>query len=111
MVATWAAQTGTTPTFSSGDILLAWWQSVGIQLDFLQAQVQLVVALSRAQTSSGADLDSWMAQFGFVRLGATFADGPIVLSRAVAAAVAIVLPVGTIVQTVGGAIQYEVVAD
>lgn len=111
MVATWAAQTGTTPVFSDGDILLAWWQAVAVQLDFLQAQVQLVVALSRAQTSTGDDLDSWMAQFNFTRLGSTFATGPVTLSKATASAVQIQIPVGSVIQTVGGAVQYEVVAD
>jgi len=111
MIATWSAQTGTSTSFSDGDPLLAFWQSVSAQLDFLQAQIQLVLALARAQTSTGADLDSWMAQFNFVRLPADFATGPESFRKLVPAATAILVPVGAIVQTVGGAIQYEVVAD
>src|ERR1700744_2456182 len=111
MTATWSAQTGTTPVFSSGDVLLALFQSVSVQLDFLQAQVQVVLNLSRAQTSTGADLDSWMAQFSFLRLPATYATGPELFLRATPASTQIAIPAGSIVQTVGGGVQYQVVED
>lgn len=110
-IATWAAQTGTTPVFTDGDPLLAVWQSVSVQLDFLQAQIQLVLLLARATTSVGADLDTWMAQFGFIRLPATYATGAEVFSNPNAASSSILVPVGSIVQTVGGGIQYAVVSD
>lgn len=111
MTATWAAQTGVAATFNDGDVLLAWWNSVAVQLDFLQAQVILVVQLARAQTSTGADLDSWMAQFDFPRLGATFASGPVILSKNVASAVQVNVPTGSIVQSAGAAVSYQIVAD
>lgn len=111
MIATWAAQTNTTPVFSDGDILLSWWQSVGVQLDFLQSQIQRVVALSRAQTSTGADLDTWMADFSFIRLPATFATGSVIMSKATASSIQVVIPVGSIVQSAGAAVQYQIVAD
>lgn len=111
MIATWAAQTGTTPVFSDGDPLLAFWQSVSVQLDFLQAQIQLVLALARAQTSTGADLDTWMAQFNFLRLPANFATGSEQFSNPSPSSTSVIVPVGSIVQTVGGGIQFEVVAD
>lgn len=108
--ATWAAQTGTSPVLSDGDPLLAFWQSIAVQLDFLQAQIQLVLGMARAQTASGADLDTWMAQFSFVRLPATFATGPETFSRLTPSSAAIVVPAGAVVQTVGGGIQFVVVA-
>lgn len=111
MIATWAAGTSTSPVFTSGDPLLAFWQSVSVQLDFLQAQIQLVLALARAQTSTGGDLDTWMAQFNFFRLPANFATGPEVFSNRSVSSVNVIVPVGTVVQTVGGGIQYAVVAD
>lgn len=111
MVTTWQAQTNISTVFTSGDPLLAFWQSVASQLDFLQAQIQLVLALARAQTSSGADLDSWMAQFNFIRLPANFATGQENFIRLTPASGQVVVPVGAVVQTVGGAVQYEVVAD
>ncbi len=111
MVATWQSQTGVTGNFSDGDALLALWQSVATQLDFLQAQINLVLALVRAQTSTGADLDSWMAQFGFSREAATFASGPVTFGKLTPATSAVAIPAGSIIQTPGGAIQYQVVAD
>lgn len=111
MVTVWSAETQTSPVFTDGDPLLAFWQSVSTQLDFLQAQIQLVLALARAQTSSGADLDTWMAQFNFTRLPANFATGPETFIRLTPSANQIVVPAGALVQTVGGGIQYAVVED
>lgn len=111
MIATWSVQTNTSMIFSDGDPLLAFWQSVAAQLDFLQAQVQLVLSLSRAQTSTGADLDSWMAQFNFTRLPSTYATGQEQFLRLTPASSNIIVPAGAVVQTVGGGIQYQVVAD
>lgn len=111
MIATWSAQTGTSTSFTDGDPLLAFWQSVAAQLDFLQAQIQLVLALARAQTSTGADLDSWMAQFNFLRLPADFATGPETFLRFTPATSAVTVPAGAIVQVPGGTIQYQVVGD
>lgn len=111
MIATWSAQTGTSTSFTDGDPLLAFWQSVAVQLDFLQAQIQLVLALARAQTSTGADLDSWMAQFDFFRLPSDFATGPENFITLTPAATAVLIPAGAIVQTPGGGIQYQVVGD
>lgn len=111
MIATWQAQTGLSIPFTSGDPLLAFWQSVATQLDFLQAQIAIVLALARASTSTGADLDSWMSQFQFFRLQAVPGTGPETFSINAVAGVNIIIPAGTLVQTVGGAAQYEVVAD
>lgn len=111
MIATWQAQTGLSVPFTSGDPLLAFWQSVATQLDFLQAQIAIVLSLARASTSTGADLDSWMAQFQFFRLQAVPGTGAETFSINAVSAVNVLVPVGTLVQTVGGAILYEVVAD
>lgn len=111
MIATWQAQTGLSIPFSSGDPLLAFWQSVATQLDFLQAQIAIVLSLARASTSTGADLDSWMAQFQFFRLQAVPGTGQETFSINAVAGSNILIPAGTVVQTVGGAIQYEVVGD
>lgn len=112
MVAAWATQLGFEPTFlQSGDSLYSLMNSVASQLVFLQAQVQLVNAVARAQTSSGADLDSFYAQFGFTRLPGQQAIGPVTLGSASPATTQVPYPVGAIVQTIGGAIQYALVAD
>lgn len=120
-IATWGAGVGVTPVLSEGDFLLAIFEAVAGQMDFLQAQNQIVLNLTRAATSTGDDLDSWMADFSFPRLAATFATGPVVLSKLqpsqspilVSAAVLIggVYVGGVLVQTQGGAIVYQVIPD
>lgn len=111
MVAAWAASLGFQPTLQAGDGLYALMQATSAQLVYLQAQVAVVNAVARAQTSSGADLDSFFAQFGFTRLPGQKAIGPVTLGRLSPATTQVLIPVGTIVQTQGGAIQYELVAD
>lgn len=111
MIATWSSQTGIVPVFSSGDALLAFWQSTAAQLDFLQAQIRMVLNLTRAGTSTGGDLDTWMAQFDFPRLVATYATTDVIFSRNLATTTPILISVGDMVQTSGGAYQYKVVAD
>lgn len=111
MIATWGANTDTTPNFTDGDVLLAMFQSVAAQLDFLQAQVQIVNLLSRAQTSTGADLDSWFAQFNFYRLPGDLATGAEVFQKYQPSSTQVMVPIGTLVQTLGGGIQYQVVVD
>lgn len=119
MVANWAAQLGFQPTLQDGDALYAMMQATCSQLIFLQAQVTIINNVARAQTcgsdlnngTTDADLDSFYAQFGFLRLPGQQAIGPVILSKATVAATQVQYPVGTIVQTQGGAIQYDLVAD
>lgn len=110
-VSAWAAALGFQPTLQDGDALFALMQTTASQLVFLQAQVQLINKIARAQTSTGADLDSFYAQFGFTRLPAQKAEGPVVFSNPATASAQIQIPVGTVVQTIGGAVQYALIAD
>src|SRR5690348_3216496 len=107
----WAASTGQAPVFSSGDVLLAVFQAVALTCDFLQALIVQVNNIARAQTSTDADLDSWMSQFNFPRLPATFADGQVTFTKFTPAPNPINIPAGSIVQTQDGTIQYQAVAD
>jgi uncharacterized phage protein gp47/JayE len=111
MVAAWAQQLGFQPTLPNGDPLLALMQAVAAQCVFLQAQIQIVNALTLASTRTGADLDAWMAQFQFTRLPATSGTGSETFGKNTAAASPIQVPIGVTVQTAGGAIQYLTVAD
>jgi uncharacterized phage protein gp47/JayE len=77
-----------------------WMQGIAIQVN----------ALSRASSSTGKDLDSFMADFGFERNSASAASGPVTLSRNVATN-AVYIQAGDIVQTSVGHIQFEVYAD
>jgi uncharacterized phage protein gp47/JayE len=121
MATTFGSQTGVPPVFQSGDVLLAIFQAAAVQLDFLQALVQQVVALTRAQTSTGSDLDAWMAQFGFVRLAATYAEGLETFSASAPAPTLVNIPAsaltngvysgGALVQSLNSGIVYEVIPN
>jgi uncharacterized phage protein gp47/JayE len=121
MTNAWGASLGIVPVLPPGDFLLAVFESFATQLDFLQAQAFLILTLTRAATSTGADLDTFFADFDFPRLPATFATGPVIFSRNLPASsptpigaatlVGGVYQGGTLVQTVGGANVFRVVPD
>ena len=96
--------------FSVGSIFLAINQAAsGIGL-WLQGMILQVLLLTRAATSQGGDLDSWMADFQFYRLLGNLASGTVTFSRFLSTASAIV-PIGAIVQTADGLYQYQVIVD
>lgn len=111
LVALWAANTGADPSLSAGDPLLAIFQSMSSQFIFLESVATQLAALTRAQTSTGANLDTWMAQFSFTRLPAVAPVGSITLTALSAHSTNTTVPLTTIVQTAGGSIQYQLVAD
>jgi uncharacterized phage protein gp47/JayE len=69
-----------------------------------------LLVITRASTCSGADLDSWFADFGFYREPAVSATGNVTFSRFTATNAALV-PVGFQVQTTDGTQSFLVVAD
>ena len=97
--------------FSSGSVLLALIQAntAAVAL-WLQGVSVYLLAIARANTSTGADLDSFMADFGFFRLGATFASGTVAFSR-FNSTVQGVVPVGSQVQTTNGLAVYTALLD
>lgn len=111
LVSSWAAALGLSPSLTSGDPLLAIMESVGSQQIFLQSLCEAVLKYARASTAEGEDLDSWLADFNFFRLPATKAKGQVSFGVKIAKSTNTLVPVGTIIQVPGGAIQYEVVAD
>lgn len=96
--------------FSIGSILRAFVEAVAAVALWLQALILKVLALTRAASSSGSDLDSWMADFGLTRLPAVAASGPVTFSRFTSSQQAVV-PIGAIVQTADGTQQYQVTVD
>lgn len=122
MTTQWGASINQSPVLSAGSMLLAIFESVSSQLDFMQAVADAIVLLSRAATSTGGDLDTWMADFNFARLPATYAVGPVELLRNTPASSIVTVPAATLnssnvyvggglVQTLGGAIVYQIVPD
>ena len=77
---------------------------------WLQWLILLVLQTTRAATSSGADLDSWVADFGLTRLAAVAAVGSVTFARFAPVATALV-PVGTLVRTADGTQNFAVLAD
>jgi len=111
LIAVWAANTGAQPQLNSGDPLLAIFQAFATEGVFLENMATQLAALTRAQTSQGANLDTWMAQFQFTRLPAEPATGSVLLSANSAHNTPVNIPLGTVIQTAGGSIQYQLIAD
>lgn len=83
--------------------------SIGLWIQYLIVEV---LTTTRAATSGGADLDSWVADFGLARLPGVPARGVAAFSRAVTGFFSVV-PVGALVKTGTGtdALSFQVVAD
>src|SRR5260364_169397 len=69
-----------------------------------------VGSILRAATSTGADLDSWVEDYGLSRLPAVAATGYVTFSRFTPTQPALI-PVGAKVQTANGVQHYAVVKD
>jgi len=82
--------------------------SVGLWVQWLILQV---LATTRASTSQGADLDTWVGDFGLQRLAGVAAYGAVRFSRGVPGLAASV-PVGALVRTAGPQpLSFAVAAD
>lgn len=96
--------------FSIGSLLRAITESNASVLQWLQQLIVTLLATTRASTSSGADLDSWMADFGFLRLSASFATGSVTYSRFTPSNSALI-PIGSLVSSTDGSQQFSVTID
>jgi uncharacterized phage protein gp47/JayE len=81
--------------------------SVALWLQWLILQV---LQMTRAATSSGPDLDSWMGDFSLQRLPASAAAGIVAFSRYTATAQALI-PAGALVRTADGSQTFAVTVD
>ena len=93
-----------------GSILRAVVEANATVILWLQGLILQLLAATRAATSNDADLDSWMADFGVVRLGAVPASGLVSFSRYTPTAQAVV-PVGATVLTLDGTQAYVALLD
>lgn len=96
--------------FSVGSVLRAVVESNSGLALWLQAEALRILLTTRASTSSGSDLDTFVADYGLNRLGAQSAIGTVTFSRYTPSAQAII-PVGALVKTLDGALSFQVVAD
>src|SRR6202051_2981584 len=112
MVAAIQAELPKLTDFSEGSPLLALSEgNVGAVAVPIQSLLVTLLALTRAQTSKDANLDSWIAQFGnFPRKAALPASGDVSFYRFTTGNQATV-NVGQIVEASVGSIQFSVQAD
>ncbi len=75
-----------------------------------QWNILQVLGITRAATSAGLDLDSWMADFNFARLPGVTASGQATVSR-FSAVTSALLVAGTPFKTIDGALTFTFVAD
>lgn len=83
--------------------------NASVQL-WLQGLILQLLAITRAATSTGADLDSWVADFGLTRTAAVAASGTVTFARFTPTNQALI-PIGATVQTGDGSQKYTVVVD
>lgn len=81
--------------------------SIGLWMQWLLLQV---LRTTRAATSQGSDLDTWMTDFTLSRLPAVSANGAVTFSRFVAIGGSLV-PAGTVVRTADGSQSFVVQPD
>jgi uncharacterized phage protein gp47/JayE len=95
---------------SVGSVVRAIFEANASVVLWLQWLVLQVLASTRASTSNGADLDSWMLDFGQTRLPAVPSTGIVTFSRFVNNLPA-TIPIGTVVKTTDGSLSFSVTED
>ncbi|MGH6970530.1 MAG: baseplate J/gp47 family protein, partial [Caulobacteraceae bacterium] len=110
MVAAVQGQATALVDFSSGGMIRSLIEAVAGLTLWLESLALQVAALCRASTSTGADLDSFVADYGFSRQGATAAVADVTFSRFTASAQALI-PAGAQVGTLDGTQVFSVTAS
>src|SRR5579864_4172011 len=110
MSAAVTASAGRLIDVSIGSVLRAIIEANAAIVMWVQWLVLLTLQTTRAATSTGADLDSWMADFSLSRLPAVSASGVATFARFAATATAYVAS-GTIVKTQDGSVSFAVTID
>lgn len=93
---------------SVGSVLRALLEANASIALWIQWLIVLVLGTTRAATSNGSDLDSWMADYRLNRLPASPARGIVTFSRFTPGGAALV-PVGALVRTADGSQTFAVV--
>lgn len=96
--------------FAIGSVLRAVVESVAAAAIWLESLILVLLQTTRAATSSGADLDSFVADYGLTRLPATAAPGAVTFARFTSTMQALI-PVGALLQTGDGTQKFTVIAD
>ncbi len=78
---------------------------------WLQYLILQVLALTRLATSTGPDVDSWVADFGLTRLPATYATGLVTMSSLAPEIQSATVLLGALVRTADASVTFAVVLD
>lgn len=78
---------------------------------WVQYLVLQVMSMTRLATSSGADVDSWVNDFGLTRLPGTAAIGTVTFTSLSPGSLSAVIPVGAAVRTADGGQTFSVIID
>jgi uncharacterized phage protein gp47/JayE len=105
-----ASAAGLTIPLAEGSPILAILNAVAGAYLWLQWLALKVLSAARLSTSTGADVDTFVNQFGCYRLAGAGASGMATFSRYLTTSSAII-PVGTIVKTTDGTQSFTVLAD
>jgi uncharacterized phage protein gp47/JayE len=95
---------------SVGSVVRAIFEANASVVLWLQWLILQVLTSTRAATSNGLDLDTWMLDFGLTRLPAIPSTGIVTFSRFVNTLSA-TIPTGTLVKTTDGALIFSVAED
>jgi uncharacterized phage protein gp47/JayE len=95
---------------SVGSVVRAIFEANASVVLWLQWLILQVLAATRASTSNGADLDSWMQDFGQTRLPAQPSTGIVTFSR-FADSLPATIPIGASVKTTDGTLSFSVTED
>ncbi len=91
-----------------GSVLRALIESSASVALWLQYLILQVLSMTRLATSSGADADSWVADFGLVRLAPLAAIGSVVMTSFSPLAQSATIPTGALVKTSDGSQSFTV---
>lgn len=107
-----SANAPTTLTLPLGPFITAICYATGLVALVIQRLGQLILKAARLSTSTGDDVDSFIADYGLSRLPGVKARGEVTFSTFSPATSSIFIPNGVLVQTSAKpAIQFQVVAD
>ncbi|WP_428493235.1 baseplate J/gp47 family protein [Rhodopila sp.] len=93
-----------------GSVIRAIFEANASVVLWLQWLVVQVLQSTRASTSSGPDLDSWMLDFSLIRLPAIPSTGIVTISR-FAPNLSATIPVGTVFKTADGLLSFAITED
>jgi Baseplate J-like protein len=95
---------------SVGSVVRAIFEANASVVLWLQWLILRVLQTTRAATSTGVDLDSWMLDFGLERLPAIPSSGVVTFTR-FASNLPAMIPVGTTIKTIDGSLSFSVSED